>query len=173
MKPRSHPRGTRAEGQFAQDFWKLYVNAYLLGDDEEAIGNARAVFSEAVCTILEEHFDAETLNVPVFFSERLSNHTLASNISFRDGSQCIVVNSRFKAEPEIIAHTLVEEFAHTWQRRTGVDFEAQRSQFAYQERPYEIEAKRIATEVVGYEPEQYEIYIQREESDGVLYDKIL
>lgn len=52
-----------------------------------------------------------------------------------------------------------------------VDFAAPRSQFAYDERPYEIEAKRIATEILGYNPDEYAPVIRREEPEGILYDR--
>ena len=67
-----------------------------------------------------------------------------------------------------MAHTLVEEFVHVQQIRDGVDFEALRLRFAYHERPYEQEAKRIATDVLGYEPDAYEVYLLREEPDDLL-----
>ena len=171
MPPRYTPRRTRAEGQFAEGFWGAYVNAYYFGGNEEPIGNANAVFSPGACAALENRLGPETLAVPVLFSDRLSNRSLANNIAFKNGSQCIVINARFRTDPEILAHSLVEEFAHAWQRLNNVDFDAQSSQFAYADRPYEIEAKRIATEILGYEPGDYDTYIQREEPEGVLYDR--
>jgi hypothetical protein len=38
-------------------------------------------------------------------------------------------------------------------------------------RPYEHEAKRIASEILGYLPEEYIVYLLREEPAGVLYDR--
>lgn len=83
----------------------------------------------------------------------------------------VVINARCKADPEVLAHTLVEEFVHAQQRLNGVDFEAQRRQYAYRERPYEQEAKRIATETLGYEPDEFDTHLVREEPTGVLYDQ--
>ena len=55
----------------------------------------------------------------------------------------IAINARFKADPEMLTHTIVEEYAHAQQVLDGVDFEAQRRRFPnYADRPYEIEAKR-------------------------------
>lgn len=71
----------------------------------------------------------------------------------------------------MLAHVVIEEFAHAQQMLDNVDFAAQRSQFAYNERTYEIEAKHIATKIVGYDPGEYAPYIRREEPDGVLYDR--
>ena len=173
MPPRSTPRQTRAEGQFAQGFWGAYVNAYYLGSREEPIGDAYSVFSEAICAALQSRLNSEILSIPVLFTEKLSNRVLAGNFRLRDGSQRVVINARFKIDPEILAHTTVEEFVHAWQRLNNVDFATQRSQFAYKERPYEMEAKRIATEILGYDPGDYEIYIRRDEPDGVLYDKVI
>ncbi len=106
---------------------------------------------------------ATALKTPVLFSERLSNRLLATSLGFRDGSQLIAINSRFKVDPELMAHTLVEEFVHSQQRLDGVDFVTQQQQFSYAERPYEVEAKRIATDVLNYEPGDYEIYLVREQ----------
>ena len=170
MIPRATLKGTRAAGQLSSEFWGKYVRAYWLGGDDKPIGGARAVFTESACAILQSRLGFEALMTPVLFSENLSNRVLASNISLQNGSQCIVINSRFKVDPEILAHTILEEFVHAWQRIEKVDFAAQRSQFAYDDRPYEIEAKRIATEILGYEPDAYENFIRREEPDGVLYD---
>ena len=169
--PRSTLRGTRAEGQFVKTFWGAYVEAYVRGGDGESIGDARAVFSEAICAALQARLSAETLKVFVLFSEQLINRLLAGSVSLQDGSQCVVINSRFKVDPEILAHTIVEEFVHAWQRIEKVGFAAQSIEFAYADRPYEIEAKRIATEILGYAPDEYEPYIRREEPDGVLYDR--
>ena len=171
LMPRSTSIGTRAESQFAQGFWGAYVNAYFLGGSGEPIGDAHSVISEAVCTALQSRLGSETLAIPVLFTERLSNRVLAGNFALKDGSQRIVINARFKVDPKIMAHMIVEEFAHAWQREQGVDFAAQRSQLAYDERPYEIEAKRIATEILGYDPDAYETYIQRDEPEGILYDR--
>jgi hypothetical protein len=109
------------------------------------------------------------LSTPVFFTERLSNRVLACCISLRSGSDVIAIKARFKADPEVIAHTLVEEFAHVQQIIDGVDFETQRHQFAYHERPYEREAKRIATDMLGYDPgDEYDVVLLREELDDVI-----
>ena len=82
----------------------------------------------------------------------------------------VVVNTRFRVDPDVMAHTLIEEFVHAQQTLDKVDFAAQRSQFAYNERPYEIEAKRIAAEILGYDPAEYETYLRRDEPNGALYD---
>jgi hypothetical protein len=89
-----------------------------------------------------------------------------------DGSRIIAVNVRFKVDPELLAHALVEEFAHAQQVLDGVDFEAQRRQFPdYATRPYEQEAKRVASEILGYTPEGYAVQLLRDEPAGVLYDR--
>jgi hypothetical protein len=62
-----------------------------------------------------------------------------------------------------MAHALVEEFVHVQQQIDGTDFDGQRRQFAYDDRPYEIDAKRIATEVLGYVPDAYETVLLRDE----------
>ena len=101
----------------------------------------------------------------------MSNKVLAACIEFWDKTQLIGINARLKCDPEVLAHALIEEFAHANQRIEGVNFEEERRQFAYDERPYEIEAKRIATSALSYAPEDYETVVKRDEPDGILYDK--
>lgn len=108
---------------------------------------------------------------PVFFTEKLSNRVLAGCLRLQNGSHIIAINARFKADPEVLAHTLMEEFAHVQQIIEGIDFATQRRQLAYHERPYEQEAKRIAVEILGYEPDEYDAYLLREEPSGSLYDR--
>lgn len=149
-------------------FWAEYVSIYLRGGNEEVIGDARSVFTDDILDRLQTALSPESLTVPVMFTEQLSNHILATCICFRDKTQIIAINARFKVDPEILAHTLVEEFAHVQQMLDGVDFETQRRQFTYQERPYEQEAKRIATEILGYEPDVYENYLLRDEPEDAI-----
>ena len=54
-----------------------------------------------------------------------------------------------------------------------MNFAAQRSPFAYDERPCAIVVKRLATESLGYAPDDYETSIRRDESDDILYDQVL
>jgi hypothetical protein len=144
-------------------FWAEYVSAYLRGGNEEVIGDARSVFTNGVLRSLQYVLSPEALSVPVLFTEQLSNRLFALCIGLRDRTQIIAINARFKVDPEVMAHTMAEEFVHAQQRIEGVDFEAQRRQFAYHERPYEQEAKQVATEILGYEPAEYENYLLREE----------
>ena len=132
LKPRDTPLGTRVEGQLRRSFWAEYVRAYLLGGDEQDIGDSKAVFTEMMLQRLKETLSAEALTTPVLFTEKLSNSTLAGCIGFRDRSQVIAINARCKADPELLAHTRVEEFVHAQQRLEGVDFENERRRLAYQ-----------------------------------------
>ena len=96
--PRSTPRGTRVEGYFTTEFWKAYVNAYMLGANEKPLGNIRAIFSEAICSALQARLGSGALETVVFFSENLSNRVLAINIGSRSGEQEIIINARFKVD---------------------------------------------------------------------------
>ena len=83
----------------------------------------------------------------------------------------IAQSVRFLIDPEMLAYILIEEFVHAQQTLDRVDFNAQRKQFPdYQNRPYEQEAKRIATEILGYEPEPTVPRILRPQPKGLLYD---
>lgn len=169
--PRDTPTGTRADRQLKRRFWGGYVRAYLTGGTEEIVGDATDVFGDAVLLRLQQVISAEALATPVVFTERLSNDVLAGCIGFRDNTQVIVINARFKADPEVIVHTIAEEFVHAQQRLDGVDFELQQTQFAYHERPYEIDAKRIATDIIGYEPRASQTILKREPPRDGPYDK--
>jgi hypothetical protein len=167
LKPRNILFGTRAEGQLLRMFWARYLQARHLTSDEKPFGSADAIFEEPVLTTMRQQLSGEALSTPVLFTEKLSNRVLAGCL-IRPGDTCLIaINSRFRIDPEIMAHTLVEEFAHVQQRLDGMDFEIQRRQFSYQERPCEQEAKRIATQILGYEPEEYETNLLRDEPDDV------
>jgi hypothetical protein len=146
------------------------IQQRLRSADEQPFGDAGSIFTESMLTILQQHFRSEVLQTKAFFTERLSNRVLAACL-VRGGSCIIAINTRFKVDPEILAHTLLEEFAHVEQVFAGVDFETQRRMLAYQNRPYEQEAKRIATAILGYDPDDYDVYLIREEPIGFLYDR--
>ena len=147
------------------------MRSYLTGGKEESIGYATAVFTIDMLAGLRLLLTPQALATPVVFTERFTDVVFAACLGLQSGEQLIAVNARFKADREMVAHTLVEEFAHAQQRLDGVDFEAQRRQFAYRDRPYEQEAKRIATQTLGYEPGDYEIYRLRLEPWGILLDE--
>jgi len=119
---------------------------------------------------LREHLTEEALKAPVVLTEHLSNRVLAVHLLQNSGERFVVFNMRFKVDPDVLAHALVEEYVHSHQVLNGIDFALQRAQFAYAERPYEREAKRIATTILGYDPDIYETYLIREEHSDVYYD---
>ena len=130
------------------------------------------VLATALLPSLRRYLRDEALATPVLFTDYLSNRVLSVHLTLRDGSTFIAVNVRFKIDPETLAHTLVEEFVHAQQVLAGVDFAAERQQYPdYASRPYEQEAKRIAGEILGYIPEEYTVYLLREEPAGVHYDR--
>jgi len=126
------------------------------------------IFEEPILAQISRRFQEDVLLTPVFFTERLSNRILAGCITLQNGMHTIGINARFKVDPEIMAHSLVEEFVHVQQIFSGTDFEAQRRSFAYDERPYEQEAKAISTEILGYEPPPYKAYLLRGEPQDIL-----
>jgi hypothetical protein len=153
-------------------FFGAYIRARLLDGEDKQHGDASSVFEEALLSNLRRSLSAEALATPVLFTDQLSNRVLAVHLALRDGSTFIAVNVRMKIDPEMLAHTLVEEYVHAQQVLDGVDFAAQRQQFPdYASRPYEQEAKRIASELLGYTPEEYTVYLLREEPAGVFYDR--
>ena len=171
MKPRDTLIGTRSEQLLQRGFFRTYIQAYFLGGEDREVGSAYKVFTDDALQSLRRYLHEDALAAPVLFTDNLSNRVLAIYSSEGETARHIAVSARFRIDPDVMAHLVIEEFVHAQQVLDGVDFAAQRSQFAYDERPYEIEAKRIATEILGYEPDVYETYIRRDEPDGVLYDR--
>lgn len=148
------------------------MRAQLLDGDDTPFGDATAVFTTEFIAELRPRLGTVALATPVFFTDRLSNRVLAGCLQLRDGSCAIALNARFVADPEVIAHTLAEEFIHAQQIQDGVDFEAQRREFAYEDRPYEREAKQLATALLGYEPEDSHVLLLRDAPEGLLFDHV-
>ena len=143
-----------------------------LGGDDEPFGDAETVFQESFLTRLLPWLGADTLQAQVFFTDRLSDRTLAGCLVLRRGGCVIAINSRFRVDPEMMMHTLVEEFTHVKQINAGVDFEGQKRQFTYQNRPYEIEAKQTASQALGYEPADCDVLLVRDAPPGPLFDAL-
>ena len=130
------------------------------------------VFEDGTLANLAQHLSAEALATTVMFTDRLSNRVLAVHLTLRDGSSLIAVNARFKIDPELMAHTLVEEYVHAQQILNGVDFASQRQQFPdYEARPYERDAKALASDLLGYTPAGFQTVLIRDEPALVLYDR--
>ena len=172
MKPR--PRdildGTRAVGQLLPSFWLEYISARVRGGTEEVVGDARTVFTVPLLLQLEDSISPEALAVPFLFTEQLPNRVIAANIGYRDGTQIVAVNSRFRFDPEVITHTMVEEYVHAQQRIDGTDFHVQKLYYSYHERPYEREAKDLATKILGYDSPDYGAMLIRDEHENPLGD---
>jgi hypothetical protein len=126
------------------------------------------VFEEIITQSMRAYIGNEALWTPVLFTEKLSNRVVAACINLNDNSSVIAINARLKCDPELLAHTLIEEFVHAQQQIEGIDFEEQRRQFAYEDRPYERRAKHVATEVLGYLPDSCDVYLLRDESEEEL-----
>jgi hypothetical protein len=172
LPPRNTLTGTHAEYLLRRDFYRVYLQArYSAGEDRE-LPDAASVFTPEGLHLLREHITEEALKAPVVLTERLSNRVLAVHLVQNAVERFVVLNMRFKVDPDVLVHALVEEYVHSQQVLDKIDFEQQREQFAYAERPYELEAKRIATAILGYDPDTYETYLMREEHSDVHYDII-
>ncbi len=169
-RPRETLAGTRAEGKLLASFWTEYISARVRGGTEEIVGDARAIFTIPILDQLQHYLSREALSVPVVFTEQLRNRVVAVSIGYRDKTQIVAVNARFKIDPEIIAHTLIEEYDHGQQRIDGTDFDAQRRRYEYHERPYERKAKGLATKILGYDAPEYDAILIREERENPLGD---
>jgi len=166
--PRNTLTRTRADRQLLPSFWTEYISARTRGATEEVIGDAKAIFTAPVLQELQRHLSMEALATPFLFTEQLRNRVVAVSIGYRDNTQIVAVNARFKFDPEVMAHTLIEEYAHAQQRINGTDFDAQRRLYQYDDRPYELEAKRLATTVLGYEAPDYDARLIRDEHEDAL-----
>jgi hypothetical protein len=151
-------------------FWLRYLRARVQSGDDTPFGDAAAIFEPPILRILQARLSPQVLTTQVFFTDRLSDRVLAGCLRLTDGSTVIALNVRAVVSAEVIAHTLVEEFVHAQQMLDGVDFDEQRKAFSYAERPYELEAKRIATEVLGYDATDFQAMLLRDEPEGPLFD---
>jgi hypothetical protein len=172
LKPRNTLHSTHAHGQLQRAFFAEYVRAYLQDGNDKEVGDAYAIFEGETLQDLQRILGEEALQTQVVFTDNLSNRNIAIHLTLNEEISLIAVNARFKFDPEILAHALVEEFAHAQQVHDKIDFASQRRQYAYADRPYEIEAKQIATDVLGYEADYYESYLMREEPESDLYDRL-
>ena len=170
LPPRNTLDGTRAEYLLRRDFYGKYLQARYVVGENQVLPDAAAVFTSKGIQHLRQHLTEEALQAPVVLTERLSNRVLAAHLVQNFVERFIVVNMRFKVDPDVLAHTLIEEYVHSQQVLNKVNFEHQKQQFAYQERPYEVEAKRIASEILGYDTNTYDTYQIREEPSQILYD---
>ena len=146
-----------------------HLSAVLKGGADNEFGFARDVFEGDALARLREQVTEEALNTPVIFTDNLSDRTLAALLRLRDGSCVIVVNVRFRVDPEDLAHAILEEIAHSQQVLDGVDFESQQH-LPYAGRPYEKQAKVLARKVLGYKPTTHHAMLRREQPLGSLYD---
>lgn len=153
--PRNTLTGTRAEHLLQREFFALYLRARVLNENDRTVADARQVFHPDAIALLREQWSAEALGTPIVLTDRLSNRVLAVHLTHVDGTRIIAVNVRFKVDPDVLTHTLLEEFAHTQQVIDGLDFDTQRREFVYSDRPYELAAKQLATDILGYSPDDY------------------
>ena len=168
--PRNTLQGTHAEHFLQREFFVLYLHARILDRDDRTVADAMQVFHPDALVLLQQRLSAEALRTAIVLTDRLSNRVLAVHLTRVNGTRLIAINTRFQVDPDLLAHTLLEEFAHTQQVLDGVDFAAQRQAFAYAERPYEQAAKQLATDLMGYDPGNYEVFLLRDEPPGPLYD---
>jgi hypothetical protein len=154
-----------------REFFRLYLRARLLGPPDVEVGNAFDVFSASGIEALQQTISDQALHTPVVLTERLSNRVFAIHIVMGADESVIALNTRFRVDPDYLVHALLEEFAHAQQFLDRVDFEAQRIAYPYSERPYEQKAKHIATDILGYDPSEFDVYLVREEPAGILYDR--
>lgn len=168
--PRNTLQGTRAEALLRRDFYGVYLQARYVAAEDTELPNVAAVFTLEGILPLRQHLTEMALQAPVVLTERLSNRVLAVHLVQNFVERFVVVNARIKVDPDVLAHALMEEYVHSQQVLDKIDFEQQKQQFAYHERPYERDAKRIATEILGYSPDDYEFFLMRAEPAGILYD---
>ena len=171
LPPRNTLTNTRAEVLLQRDFFTKYVQSVFLDGEDKSVPGASAVFTEQGMQLLRSRLNEKALSTLLTLTERLSNRVLAICIAKGNKADFIAVSSRFRADPDVLTHTLIEEYVHAHQIVSGVDVASQQREFGYHERPYEQEAKQIATEILGYDPAAYETFMRRDEPEGSLYDR--
>lgn len=112
MNPRDTLAETRANGQLRQEFFSKYVEAYSIGGDDLTVGSAYEIFEDPIIVKLISRLDEQALETEVILTDNLSNRLFGAQITLRSGDRFILINFRFKADAEMLAHTLVEEYAH-------------------------------------------------------------
>ena len=105
------------------DFYEIYREAVFRGGRDEEFADASAVFAEEALQALRDYASEEALTTPpILLTENLSNRVLAVHMTGKPGVSLIAVNTRFRVDPDVIAHTLMDEFAHAQQTLDNVDF---------------------------------------------------
>jgi hypothetical protein len=124
---------------------------------------------------LETCVSEQALDTPVQLTEYLSDQTFAAHAETTNPHipRVILVNTRWRLDPEEFLHAMIEETVHAQQALDGVDTAAQKAAYPYQERPYEKEAKQRASDILGYTPEIHSASRIRPEPEGFLFDRRL
>jgi hypothetical protein len=172
LTPHDTLEASRAFSVMRKSFFLDYLRGTLYGGDEQEIGTAADIFEGDAWQRALEETSREALGTPVLLTDRMSDRTLAGYVTTSNPTipRAILINTRFKVDPEVLAHALAEEVVHAQQDIDGVDFVGQKAAYAYADRPYEQDAKARATRIVGYEPENYADYKRREVPGGMLFD---
>jgi hypothetical protein len=142
---------TRAHEQLRRELFQSYLRAYLQRGPDAEFDPIRTAFTDTIVARLADRLSSATLDTPFLFTGDLPDRVFAWAIAFSDGSAVVAVNARMTVDPEFLAHALVEEVVRIQQIHNSVDFEGER-RLPYAARTYEIAAKHLATEVLGYEP---------------------
>lgn len=173
MRPRNTLEATRAYGQLRKAFFIAWLEAHLKqrpGTEERFLGEASEAFEEAILSELRASVSEEALQTRIIGTDDLSNRIGLACIELQDASCLIVVNTRFQFDAEHLAHALIEEVVHVQQILDKVNFEEQRQKYTYEERPYELEAKQIATTLLGYNASEHVPLMRRPEPQVGLLD---
>ena len=113
--PRNTLSGTRAEDLLRRDFYRVYLQARSIAGEDRELPDAASVFAVEGMRQLREHITEEALKAPVVLTERLSNRVLAVHLVQNAVERFVVLNVRFKVDPDVLAHALVEEYVHSQQ----------------------------------------------------------
>jgi hypothetical protein len=167
---RVNPDGTRAAEHLYPGFWRRYLRATTIGGDGEPFGDASVIFSPNSLALFSQSLRPGAFSTPVLFTELLSNRTLAGYIIIPDAQDVIAINARLRVDPELLTHALLEEFVHAHQIIEGLDYAKQQVDFPYEDRPYELEAKALATSLLGWEPDERTLSQLRPVPPGPLFD---
>lgn len=149
--------GTKAEGQLNPVFFAEHrrVNTQGVSDFTEDAGTAHDAFDPQFLPIIQSHVSDAALNIPILFTDHLSNNTPAVFVetSNPNAPRAIIINARLRLDPEFLTDTLVEEVIHAQQSLDGADIQADKRRYAYKDSPLEQAAKAESKAILGYAEE--------------------
>ncbi|GEM_PF-4763003 len=152
MQRRENLAGTEVQTLLTPAIWETYV-ALVGQSGEHSLGRVSDVFTETFQSRILQHIEGDILNTPVLLTDTLPNDeeivVLGCATFDLDSPNYaeILLNTHYQEDPADLVHTILEEVIHIHQYFRGDLFD---NSLPYEQRPHEIEAKRIAEEIANF-----------------------